>query len=98
MYHDGKKDAYVKKLQVKMDEWRAQISKLEAKARQAEADSKITYEKELEDLRATRKYFKEKIVRVQQSGEGAWQDLTAGIESAWHSLEAAVKFAASRFK
>lgn len=92
------KEAYVEKLQAKMDEWNADIKKMEAKARQAEADSKITYEKELADLRAKRKDLEEKITRLQQSGEGAWQDLKVGIESAWHSLDNAMKSAASRFK
>lgn len=92
------KDAYVEKLQAKMDEWNAEIDRLEAKARQAKADSKINYEKELENLRAKRRDLQEKIDQVQQSGKGAWEDLKAGIEAAGQALEMAVKSAASRFK
>lgn len=92
------KDAYVEKLQAKMDEWNAEIKKLDAKARQAEADSKIKYEKELEDLRARRKDLEEKMSRLRESGEGAWKDLKTGIESAWQSLDTAITSAASRFK
>lgn len=92
------KDAYVEKLQAKMDEWNAEIKKLDAKARQAEADSKIKYEKELEDLRARRKDLEEKMSRLRKSGEGAWKDLKTGIESAWQSLDTAITSAASRFK
>jgi outer membrane murein-binding lipoprotein Lpp len=92
------KEAYVEKLQAKMDEWNAEIKKLEAKARQAEADSKINYEKEVEELRAKRRDLEEKMSQVRESGEGAWQDLKTGIESAWQSLDTAIKSAASRFK
>lgn len=92
------KDVYVEKLQAKMDEWNAEIQKLEAKVRQAQADSKIKHEKDLENLRAKRRELEEKITQVQQSGKGAWQDLKAGIESAGQALDMAVKSAASRFK
>jgi outer membrane murein-binding lipoprotein Lpp len=92
------KEAYVEKLQAKMDEWNAEIKKLEAKARQAEADSKINYEKEVEELRAKRRDLEEKMSQVRESGEGAWKDLKTGIESAWQSLDTAIKSAASRFK
>jgi len=93
-----KRDAYVQKLKAKMDEWNAEIDKIEAKADQAEAESKIEYEKQLEDLRAKRKDVEDKMAELQQAGDGAWEDLKAGIESAWDSLGNALKSAASRFK
>ena len=92
------KEAYVQKLNAKMDEWNAEIHKLEAKADQAEAEAKIEYEKQLEDLRAKRKDLEDKIENLQQAGEIAWEDLKAGIESAWDSLGNAVNSAVSRFK
>lgn len=93
-----KKDAYVQKLKAKMDEWNAEIDKLEAKVDQADAEAKIEYEKQLEDLRAKRKDAEDKMAELQQAGEGAWEDLKAGIESAWDSLGSALKSASSRFK
>ncbi|MDZ7700370.1 MAG: hypothetical protein U5R49_26725 [Deltaproteobacteria bacterium] len=92
------RDAYVQKLKAKMDEWNAEIDKLEAKADQADAESKIEYEKQLEDLRAKRKDVEDKMAELQQAGDGAWEDLKAGIESSWDSLGNALKSAASRFK
>jgi len=88
----------VQKLKAKMDEWNAEIDKLAAKADQAEADAKIEYEKQLEDLRAKRKDVEDKMAELQQAGDGAWEDLKAGIENAWDSLGSALKSAASRFK
>jgi hypothetical protein len=46
------RDAYVRKLKAKLDEWNAEIDKLQAKAELAEAEAKIEYEKQLADLRA----------------------------------------------
>lgn len=94
----GKKDAYVKKLHGKMDEWNVQIDKLAAKAQQAKADTKIAYEQDMEDLREKRKKFKDKIDQVQKSSDDAWGDFKAGVEGAWESLDAAMKSASERFK
>jgi len=92
------RDAYVQKLKAKMDEWNAEIDRIEAKADQADAESKIEYEKQLEDLRAKRRDLEEKIAKLQQAGDDAWEDLKAGIDSAWDALGNALKSAASRFK
>jgi chromosome segregation ATPase len=93
-----KRDAYVKKMQAKMDEWNAQIDKLAAKAQQAKADTKIAYEEDMEDLRAKRKNLQDKIEKMQKSSDDAWGDFKAGVEAAWESLDAGVKSAAERFK
>jgi hypothetical protein len=78
-----KKDAYVKKLKAKIDEWNAEIDKLAAKAEQAEADSKIAYHERLDDLRTKRKDMEDKMAALQQAGEGSWQGLKQGLEQSW---------------
>jgi uncharacterized coiled-coil DUF342 family protein len=93
-----KRDAYVQKLKAKMDEWNAEIDKLAAKADQADGEAKIEYHKQVEDLRAKRKGVEDKLAALHQAGEGAWEDLKTGIESAWDSLGNALKSAASRFQ
>ena len=47
-----KRDAYVQKLKAQLDEWNADINKLEAKADQAEVRARIEYHKRIADLRA----------------------------------------------
>ncbi|MBN1277161.1 MAG: hypothetical protein JXA35_06685 [Deltaproteobacteria bacterium] len=94
----AKRDAYVQKMKAKMDEWNADIDKLEAKAAQAKAESKIEYEKQLEDLRAKRSDMEYKLTELKQAGDSAWEDLKTGIELAWDSFSDSVKSAVSRFK
>jgi chromosome segregation ATPase len=57
---NDKKDTYIQKLKAKLDEWNATIDKLQAKADQAEAESKIEYEKQLADLRTKLKNVEKK--------------------------------------
>jgi uncharacterized coiled-coil DUF342 family protein len=92
------KDAYVQKLHAKLDEWNAEIDKLKAKADNAEAEFRIEYEKEIENLRKRRKEAEIKLTEVRQAGEGAWEDLKSGVQNAWDSMEKALKSAQSRLK
>lgn len=93
-----KRDAYVQQLKAKMDEWNAEIDKLQAKADQAEAEAKIEYHEQIEDLRAKRKEVEDKMAELQQASEGAWEDLKQGLENSWEILKGAFAKAKSRFE
>jgi chromosome segregation ATPase len=92
------KDAYVKKLKAKMEELNAEIDKMAAKAKDAEADAQIAYSNRLEDLRAKRKDVEEKLAQVQQAGGAAWQDLKQGLENSWDILKMSFSKAKSEFE
>lgn len=91
------RDAYVKKMKAKLDEWNADIAKLEAKADGAEADAKIKYNKHIDELQKQRKEAAAKLEELKNSGDDAWEDIKTGLESSWNSLGNAVKSALSRF-
>jgi uncharacterized coiled-coil DUF342 family protein len=93
-----KRDAYVQQLKAKMDEWNAEIDKLQAKTDQAEAEAKIEYHEQIEGLRAKRKEVEDKMAELQQTGEGAWEDLKQGLENSWEILKSAFAKAKSRFE
>ncbi|MCR4291511.1 MAG: hypothetical protein NUV76_01390 [Candidatus Kuenenia sp.] len=92
------KEAYEKKFQAQLDEWKAEINKLKAKADKADADAQIEYYKQIEDLRSKQEVAGEKLKEFKDETEDAWEDLKAGVESAWDSLGKAVKSAISQFK
>ena len=92
------REAYVQKLKAKIDEWNAEIDKLAAKAEQVDADSKIEYQKQIDGLQAKRDELERKISDIREAGEGAWEDMKAGVESAWEALDEAFKSMSERFK
>lgn len=92
------KEAYEKKLQAQLDECNADMIKLKAKADKAEADAQIKYYKEIEEIKAKKSLVDEKLSKLKEASEDAWEDLKAGAEEAWDSLSEAIKSAASRFK
>lgn len=94
----SKKEAYQKKMQAQLDEWTAEIDKLTAKAQKAQADAQLEYYKHIERLQAQQKEAHARLTEFQQASEDAWEDMCAGMESAWNSLGDAMKSATSRFK
>ncbi len=92
------RDAYVQKLKAQIDDWNADISKLEAKAGQATADARIKYEQSLNSLRAERDKADEKIEQIQESSEDAWVEFQAGAEDLWGRTKAAFAAAKAEFE
>lgn len=91
------KEDFVRKMHAKLDQWNAEIDVLAAKADAAEASARAEYHKQIEALRSKRDYARSKLGELESAGEGAWQDLKAGVELAWESVSEAVRSATARF-
>ena len=92
------KDAYEKKLEAQLDEAKAEIAKLTAKAREVGADAQMEYNKQIEELEAASTEAQSKLKAIRESGGEAWEDIKQGASDAWERLNGALKSAASRFK
>jgi chromosome segregation ATPase len=92
------KDAYYQQLRAKLDEWNAEIDLLQAKASQADAEARVQLQEEIRRLHAQQKTAQTKLDALRRSGEGAWEDMKAGLEAAWDALGSAVVSARTRFK
>jgi uncharacterized coiled-coil DUF342 family protein len=92
------RDAYVQKLKAQIDDWNADITKLEAKAGQATADVRIKYEQSLNSLRAERDRVSDKLEQIQESSEDAWEEFQAGAEDLWGRTKAAFAAAKAEFE
>ncbi|MGA7178595.1 MAG: coiled coil domain-containing protein [Thiobacillaceae bacterium] len=94
----SKRDAYVQKMQAKLDEWNSEIDKLAAKADSAQADAKLKYQEQVEKLKVQRDAARHKLDELAHASESAWEDLRTGVDLAWESISMAVKDAIARFK
>lgn len=92
------RDAYVEKLKARIDGWNAQIGLWEAKAREAKADAKVSYESHLAELRQQRDTALGKLSAIQGAGEGAWEALKDGAENALKDLKEGIDKATARFR
>jgi len=92
------RDVYVKKLKEQLDRWNADISKLEAKAKQPLVGMKEAYDKQLKELRERRNLLQQQMADIQKAGDQAWDQLREGSDKAWKAMEESLKKAWSVFK
>ena len=92
-----RKDVYQAKLQAQLDEWKADIAKLRAKAEKAQAEARLKYMEEVDDLRAQQKKAEARLEALQNAHGEAWKDMKSGVEAAWDEMGDAMKRAWGRF-
>ena len=91
------RDEYLDQFKAKLDEWNAEIDKLESNARQAQADAKVQYDKQLEALREMRDDAQTKFSEMQNATTEAWDVMVQGTEKAWQAWGSAFENARSKF-
>jgi hypothetical protein len=85
-------------MEAQLKQWSTEIDILKAKAEKAKAEAKITYLKQIEELRSKQESVKGKVHELRASGDEAWEDVKKGVDNALADLKKALKRAASRFK
>lgn len=90
----GTRDEYVHKMHELLDKLNAEIDALTERAENAGADMRD----ELAELRGKQDQARTKLASLRNAGEGAWQDLRAGVEMAKDAIGEAIESAKTRFK
>lgn len=85
------KDGYKQKMEAQLELVQANLDVLKAKAKDATADMKISYTKEIESLEENYAKVQSKLSELGEVGEGAWEHLKKDIENSWDSLRAYAK-------
>ncbi|HMB14579.1 MAG TPA: hypothetical protein VKN37_11255 [Roseovarius sp.] len=91
------KETYQKKLQAQLDQWKAEIDKLQAQSREASADMQAKYHEQIKDLREKRTEMEAEYDKIQAASAEAWKDFKTGADQAWENMSNAMKSAWSRF-
>ena len=94
----SKRDEYVDKMKLQLDEWNAQVAKWEVKTKEAQAGARGEYEKRLQAFRHQRDQALEQMRRVQGAAGDAWIDLARGADDAWAKMSEAFEKARSHFQ
>ncbi len=94
----NKREQYLAKLKAQLDEWNAELARWEAKARSAQADMRIEYEKQIDAFRRQRDQAMEQMHKVQSATGDAWNDLVRGADDAWAKMREAFEKANSHFR
>ena len=94
----NQREQYLEKLKAQLDAWNAELTKWEAKARGAQADMRIEYEKQIESFRRQRDQGLDQMHKVQAASGDAWRDLVRGADDAWEKMRDAFEKASARFR
>jgi hypothetical protein len=91
------RDEYVQKLKSQIDQWNAEASKWEAKAKQARAGMQAEYSRQLEQFRARRDAALAELGRLQNASADAWKEMMQGADAALKSMRDAFEKARQQF-
>lgn len=94
----NEKEIYRQKKQAQLDEWRADVDKLKAKSSQARADAQLELNKKIEELEGKMEEGKARLAELEEASDDAWDSIKRGVESAWESIDTALKGAVAQFK
>ena len=81
-----------------MDEWKAEVDKLKAKASGASTDAQMELNKQIEALEGKIEEGKTKLAEIADASEDSWESIKDGVESAWDSMKSAFSEAVDKFK
>lgn len=92
------RELYQQKRQAQLDEWRAEVARLNAKASMVSADEQLKMNKRIKELEHGIDERRTELSRLAEASEDAWGSLKDGMDSAWDSLKSAVGDAVAAYK
>ena len=91
------RDAYKQKVQAEIELAQAKLAELKAQSKSAAADARIKLEGMIDDLERMLDTTKTKLRELGSSGEGAWEHLKDGVDSAWGDFKTGLGKATAKF-
>jgi DNA phosphorothioation-dependent restriction protein DptG len=93
-----KRDLYLEKISAQIEQYNAKLSGMRGKAAEVNADMKLEYLNQVEELEGKRDGLKAKYEQLRKASESSWEDMKEGIENAWNELKEAVAKTTEHFK
>lgn len=93
-----KRKAYEEKFDAQLEEAKAQIALLKARANKATAEARIEYYKTIESLQHGQEKAMAKLQELKNTGDETWEDLRTGAEHAWDEVKSAIHSTAAKLK
>lgn len=94
----SKKELYQKKMQARLDEWKAEIDVLKARASQASTDLQMEMHEHITELEDRMDAARVKLSSLAEASEDNWESLKVDIEARWESLKIRVRGLVDKFR
>jgi uncharacterized protein YfiM (DUF2279 family) len=92
------RELHRQKYQAQLDEWKADVAKLKARAAGAKADAQIEMNKHMKELDHKLHEAGTRLSELAAAGEETWDSARKNVELTWAALKAGVSAAAAQFK
>lgn len=89
---------YTQKLKAQLEEWKADIDKLKARAKGASVDAQLDMHKRVDALDARVTEAGAKLEELAAAGADAWVDLKTNVEHTWAGLKTSMQEAVEKLK
>jgi Skp family chaperone for outer membrane proteins len=90
-------EEFQKKLDTRLKDLDAEITKLREKGRDRKDEAKAKWDQKMTELETKRDAARAKLAEVGHSSAAAWKDVRKGAQSAWDELDKAVRDASREF-
>jgi predicted methyltransferase MtxX (methanogen marker protein 4) len=80
--------AYESRLDAQLAQWDADLDVLKAKARRAEVDAMVNYDKAIDALQRKHEEASVHLAKLKEASDETWECVKAGTEKTWHELKA----------
>jgi hypothetical protein len=84
---DAQRQAYQQKAEAQVEEMKAKLDQLRAKASGASADTKARLMREADDLAGSYDEAKQSLMDMIDAGDDVWEDAKLRFEGAWDGLK-----------
>lgn len=88
----SKRDEYVERMKQQLDEWNADLEKLESRMSEAAEPVRTRLEPHLEKARASYAGARQKLGEVRGAGEEKWEEVSDEVEHVWKTLKQSINY------
>lgn len=92
------KKLYKQKKQAQLDELRADVDKIKAKASEASADAQLKMNEQIRVLESKIEDGKFKLSQLAETSDDMWESSKDNVDATWDALKSAVNDAAAKLK
>lgn len=92
------RNAYLKKVEAKLEDWEEELSRLGAKAEKAEASARAIYVEQMALVRSRQKAALARIRDVRDAGADNWGKFKSGVDESMSDLKKTVEEAVEKLR
>jgi hypothetical protein len=81
------RELYQKERAAELDQWRAEMDRRAAWARNAGSDAQLEANRRIEALKEKLEAARTKLAELEEANDDAWHSIREGVDSAWDPLK-----------